>query len=518
MRIGKLARRTFLTLIVVAFAGVASSQPASQQTVAYAAADDMFQLTQAAPSATRPLVVDRTALLSLLVTAASRTLTVMVTSPAGARFTIGDQNSAAGFQSQIVPIANGSTLGAAYVATFANPAVGNWTFTVAERSQLSTPLDIVAAVGLNNGTRLALLSGDDSLPPGVAVRMAAVVFDAAKKLTGLTVTGVVRSTTNASFAPVTVTFRDDGAGGDERAGDSIYEAFVTTASPSLPAGTYVLHIQAAGTASTGAFRRTAAAQFRIVRRDAEIATFLDFGVDDDFDGYYDRVVIAPEATVETAGTYRIAVRLRASNGHEIQHSVDRAFPAGSATAEVSFTASEITGDLGVSGPYSVAEVRYSHVSNADVIPADVRYDLGTTDAYALDDLRHPTIRLTGQGVAFGIDENDNGLFDALEIAIELAVDFSGSYDASVSLVDRDNREIGFASGTIHLTAGDNGITITFDGRAIGMNGIDGPYTLANLIVFGEGQSLIATTAFVTPAFEAREFEGYRPRRRRSVQH
>jgi hypothetical protein len=510
-------RFVLLTLLIGA-ATITNSQAATQQTVAYSASDDTFQLTQATPSSTRPLVVDQTTLLTLTVTAASRTLTVTLISPAGARFTIGDQNSAAGFQSQIVQVADGSTLGAAYVATIANPATGSWTFTVAANGQLSAPLDVVAVATFNNATRLALLSGDDTLPPSVNVRMAAVVFDGTKKLTGLTVTGVVRSTTNASFVPITVTFRDDGTGGDERAGDAIYETFVATASPSLAPGTYALHIIATGTASTGAFRRTASAQFRIVPRDAQITGFSDAGQDDDFDGYDDRVVITTAANVVTAGTYRVAVRLHASNGHEIQHTVDHFFSAGSARADVSFTAAEIARDLGVSGPYSVAEVRYSHVLNGDVVAADVRYDLGTTFAYSLNGLQHPTIRLTGQGTAFGIDADRNHLFDTLEIDLGVDVDFGGSYDASVSLMDRNNHEIGFASGTINLGFGVNTITITFEGTSIGANGIDGPYTLANLIMFGEDQSLIATTAFVTPAFQASEFEGFRVGRRHAVRH
>jgi hypothetical protein len=518
MRIWILKHFALQTLLVLAVTLTASSQPATQQAAAYAAEDDSFQLTQATPSITRPLVVDQTAILTLTITATSRTLTVTLTSPTGARFTIGDQNSAAGFQSEIVQLADGSTLGATYVATLANPTVGNWTFTVAASGQLSAPLDIVASATLNNATRLVLLSGDDTLPPGTNVRMAVVVFDGTKKLTGLTVTGVVRSKTNASFAPVTVTFRDDGTGGDERAGDGIYETFVTTASPSLPPGTYVLHVNATGTASTGAFRRNAAAQFRIVQRDAQITGFSDVGVDDDFDGYYERIVIRPTASVTTAGTYRVAVRLRASNGREIQHSVDRTFSAGSASTDVSFTAAEIVHDFSVAGPYSVAEVRYSHVSNGDVVPADVRYDLGTTASYALNDLQHSTVRLTGQGTAFGIDTNDNHLFDTLEIDLGIDVDFAGSYDASVSLMDRNNHEIAFASGTIDFGSGANTITITFDGTRIGTNGIDGPYTLANLIVFGEDQSLIATTAFVTSAFPASAFEGYRVGRRRPVRH
>jgi hypothetical protein len=506
-------------LLITAAAFALRAQNATQQATAYALADDAFQLTPSARSVTRPLVVDRAALLTLTVTAPSRTLTVTLISPSGSRFTVGQPNSAAGFQSEIVPLASGSTTGASYVATLANPVPGNWSYSVSENNQPGAPLDVAAAATFNSTTRLTLIGGDDSFPPGVQVRMAAVVFDAAKKLTAVAITGVVRSRTDASFAPFPVTFRDDGTGGDERAADGVYEAFVTTtSSATFRPGTYVLHITATGTASTGAFVRTAAAQFRIVQRDAQITGFSDFGVDEDFDSYYDRIVVTARATVANAGTYRVMARLRGSNGREIQHSGDLPFSSGTANVDFSFGAAEIARDLGVSGPYRVAEIRYSHVSGGDVVPADVRYDLGATAAYGLDELQHPTIRLTGTGNAFGVDQNKNGLFDLLQVDLDIDADFSGTYDASVSLLDRNNHEIGFASGTVQLDSGVNTVHIAFDGLPIGENGLDGPYTLANLIAFGEDQSLIATTAFVTPAFHASSFEGYHVPRLRPARH
>lgn len=502
--------RVLQLLLIAALPVVAGAQSAN------ATADDAFQLTPSARSITRPLVVDRCSLLTLTVTAPSRTLTVTLISPGGSRFTIGQSNSAAGFQSEIVPLVNGSTSGASYVATLTNPAAGNWSYSVSESAQLTAPLDVAASASFNSSTRFALIGGDDSFPPGVQVRMAAVVFDSTSKLTNVSISGAVRSGSNASFVPVQVTFRDDGTGGDEKAGDGIYEAFVT--STSFAADTYVVYVTATGTASTGAFVRTAAAQFRIVPRDGEITGFSDFGVDEDFDGYYDRIVITSRATVTSAGTYRVMARLRGSNGREIQHSGDLPFSGGTANVDFSFNATEIARDLGVSGPYTVAEIRYSHVTGTDVVPADVRYDLGKTAGYGLDELQHPTIRLTGNGRAFGVDQNNNGLFDFLQIDLDVDADFSGSYDASVSLLDRNNHEIGFASGTLQLDSGVNTIHITFNGARIGENGLDGPYTLANLIAFGEDQSLIATTAFVTPAFHASSFEGYRVPRLRPARH
>jgi hypothetical protein len=78
--------------------------------------------------------------------------------------------------------------------------------------------------------------------------------------------------------------------------------------------------------------------------------------------------------------------------------------------------------------------------------------------------------------------------------------------------------LGFASGTVFLDAGTNTITIDFGGQPIGHHGVDGPYYLSNLIFFGADESLLATTAFITPVFRASQFEGYVVSRRRAVRH
>jgi len=139
-----------------------------------------------------------------------------------------------------------------------------------------------------------------------------------------------------------------------------------------------------------------------------------------------------------------------------------------------------------------------------------------TAPYSLDGLQHARLRLSGRGSATGVDANNNHLYDTLHVAIGIIADYAGTYTGSVSLTDPHGREMGFASGSVFLDAGENTITIDFAGRPIGQNHVDGPYTLANLIFFGEDQSLLATTALITPAFRASQFEGYVVGKRHAV--
>ncbi|MCU1246278.1 MAG: hypothetical protein JWN02_2188 [Acidobacteria bacterium] len=505
-------QRTALLLSLLVLA--AASSPLSAQIQlhdieALAVASDSFQLTPSAPAATRSLLVDQTASLSFQLVAASQTLTVSLQSPGGTRYTVGSQ-SGSSFQSSIVLANSGSVRGADYVALLSSPQPGTWTVSVADSAPRTSPLDVVTTVFFNNALRVVLAGGGTGFPVASNARLALVAFDGTRRLTGVTISARMMPASSSAIPPVAVSFRDDGTGPDEAAGNGIFEAFVNAGQ----AGTYVVQADVTGNGSTGSFHRTATAELRFVPRNAQISGFTDEVFDDDFDGLIDGIGIMTRAHISVAGTYTVSVRLRGSNGHEIQRSTEESLSSGDETSEVIFAAGDVSRDLGVDGPYQVAEVRYYQLVNGDLLPADIKYDLGATEAFSLSGIQHPAVRLNGFGTASGIDNDGNRLFDFLEIDLGVSVDTAGSYAASVSLLDRGGREIGFASGTLSLDAGDNVMNIVFNGTAIGLNGVDGPYVLSNLIIFGEDKSLVVTNAFTTQPFSAGQFEGYMPGRRR----
>ena len=491
------------------------AQVESRRMTATAVAHDALQLTPSVSAVTRTLIVDAAPALMLSVVAASRTLNVSLLAPNGVRYRIGDPDTSS-FSSVIVPIDSTTTRpGASYVASIANPMSGNWSLTVSETAALTTPLDVVATAFFGNSTRAILAGGGETYPVDAAVRLAVVAFDNTARLGGLTISARLFRPSDPTFTPVAVQFRDDGTSGDEVAGDRIYGALITPAA----VGNYQVQADITGVASTGSFRRTAAAELQIVRHDSHIISFIDRGIDDDFDGLYEVIRIAPAATIGEAGRYAMSVVLRASNGKTFQRTSSRVLSIGSSSVNVDFDALDISRELGVGGPYAVSEVRLLRDNGTDLIPADIRYDLGFTAAYSLSDIQHPRIRLSGQGTSRGIDTDGNRKYEALEIQIGLIVDFAGDYTGSASLTDRNGKEIGFASGTVTLDEGLSTIVIVFDGETIGANRIDGPYVLSNLIFYGEGQSLIVNRAFITAAFRASDFEGYPPlSKRRSARH
>lgn len=502
-------KRALLPLLIGAFTLLIGllplfAQPAETM-AATAIVQDAFRLTPTLLTATRPIVVDAADSVSVAVTAASRDLEVKLIAPSGTEYIIGAPATTT-FESGMFPIDAPTTRpGATYLATLQSPQPGTWSLAVRQPTALTAPLDVVVLGMFNNDTRAVLVGGGDTYPSGTDVRLALVVFDGTAKTRGLTIDARLFRPGDATFEPVPLQFRDDGTGADERASNGIYEAFATALQP----GHYQVHANATGTASTGAFRRTTATLFKVVARKATIDTlFSDRGIDLNGDTLLDMIGVTPRATILEAGTYSVAVRLRGSNGKELLKTLERSFPLGPVAPEVVFRTSDIASELGVNGPYQVAEVRFLQLVGSDLVPADIRYNLGATAAYQLSTFQRPRLRLSGTGSATGVDFNANGRYDQLNISIGVIADFAGWYSFSVSLSDVNGKELGFRSGSRYLSPGTNQLTFSFTGFPIGQNGVNGPYFLSNFLIYGAGQSLRADTAFTTPAFLASQFEGF----------
>jgi hypothetical protein len=119
------------------------------------------------------------------------------------------------------------------------------------------------------------------------------------------------------------------------------------------------------------------------------------------------------------------------------------------------------------------------------------------------------IALNGQQSDRGIDTNTNGLFDRLQVDLGVDLLASGTYDWSGRLVDRNGQELGFASGRGTLPIGSTSVRLEFDGRAIGVNGLDGPFFIRSLLMSSaSGANLVAPFAGQTSAWRANQFEGF----------
>jgi hypothetical protein len=131
-----------------------------------------------------------------------------------------------------------------------------------------------------------------------------------------------------------------------------------------------------------------------------------------------------------------------------------------------------------------------------------------TAAYQFTQFEGAGLALAGTNSAAGVDTNANGRFDLLRVDVGVNVRTAGSYQWSARLRDRNGREITLASNSGALPAGLTSIRLSFDGAAIGRNGVNGPYAVTDLILFSNADTLSAANVFSTQAFAASAFEGF----------
>lgn len=84
----------------------------------------------------------------------------------------------------------------------------------------------------------------------------------------------------------------------------------------------------------------------------------------------------------------------------------------------------------------------------------------------------------------GLDEDDDGLFENLEIDVDIDALYAGSYGMSGDLRNTDGKvaaSIGISQ--MSLSTGSNIVTLDFSGMDIGSAGGDGPFELTNVLIY-----------------------------------
>jgi len=167
--------------------------------------------------------------------------------------------------------------------------------------------------------------------------------------------------------------------------------------------------------------------------------------------------------------------------------------------------------LATNGPWEVRDVRLVPISTdglATGVVADRIDDLGLTGAYSLAQLQRPVTQILAGMTERGVDTNGNGLYDFLQTTFQVDTLRAGSYTWTGTLRSTDGSALSVASGQGTLAAGTTTLGFTFDGKSIGGSGIDGPYGLFDVAVYGppDAAALMATVGNTQP-YSASQFEG-----------
>lgn len=231
-------------------------------------------------------------------------------------------------------------------------------------------------------------------------------------------------------------------------------------------------------------------------------------IDSDGNGLFDLLRITPSLSASPARTVLIQARLTAANGASIDASALASLGSTARAVSLDFLGTLIR-RLAMSSAYTL---ELSFQSPSTLVEFDaVTLNLRGSYVYSIFDSGEPvrTVALNGTRTDVGIDTNGNGLYDLLAVNLGVDLTYSGRYDWSARLVDRNGVELGFATNSGTLPAGSTSIALRFNGKAIGTNGLDGPFYLRSLLVAGpNGANLVSPFAGDTSAWSASRFEGF----------
>lgn len=129
----------------------------------------------------------------------------------------------------------------------------------------------------------------------------------------------------------------------------------------------------------------------------------------------------------------------------------------------------------------------------------------STPAYELNQFE-PSLQFTGQNSAQGIDDNGNGIFESLRIQSELYSSLPGEHNISFSLLDSSGNLIQTLNKNQTFIVGNNQIVFDFNGSNLQNSGINGPITVGNVTVTGQGRNLQVPSLFTTQSFSSSQFE------------
>jgi hypothetical protein len=392
--------------------------------------------------------------------------------------------------------------------SFANLEIGLWTVEVSAPS-VTEPSGSVS-FGVNGWLENPVITfsggfGKANVHFGETIKITGTVKNNSNPVLGVNVVANIILPDNTTE---TVAMHDDGLDGDVAAGDGIYSANYNNTALS---GIYKVHYAASHdiSANLPAFSRE---DFLIATVSVSTSTivgqFADSVQDSDGDGLFNSLDIDVVLNITETANYRVLGILEDSNGNSIEASSVANLNPGANTVTLNFDGEEIYKNH-ANGPYKLKTVRLSEEGNLETMLVDEYTTPYSTAAYDYQQFQHPTIVLTGVGSANGVDTDNNGLFNLLNVNLEVDVVNAGTYTWSARLVDSNGTEIGFYSSSGALLAGKNSIEFSFDGNRIGENGVDGPYSLRGLIMFGAGKSVVISNAFTTSDnLNANQFEGH----------
>lgn len=372
----------------------------------------------------------------------------------------------------------------AHLFELTNPAAGTYTV----RVKTATADFYGLQAWTTGGSTLSASLANDTIEVGGTGDLTASLVDASgNPVSGAQVTAQLYQPSGAS-STVTLT---EGAPGS-------YTGSVTSSESGL-------HVLVVRSLKDGE-QRASTTELTVVPAGLSLTVAGESTVDSNGDALANSLVINLASTVPASGLYILSGDLYDGQGQLIERqSVSQSATAGQATFALSFDGQAIY-DHGADGPYTLTDVVLVAVDQGGIPVATLGAPY-TTGNYRAAQFQHQRVRLLG-GTDLGLDTDGDGLYNWLQLSLQLGAETAGYYQTSGRLVTSDGEELGWASAWAYVSGTGTAI-LYFDGRQIRAGGADGPYRLVDLMITGP-QATVVPEAYQTNAYGFRNFQAIGP--------
>ncbi len=233
-------------------------------------------------------------------------------------------------------------------------------------------------------------------------------------------------------------------------------------------------------------------------------TSLD-ATDIDNDGLFDYVSAKVEADIPSDGYYYLTGNLTDNTGTQITTASNLTYlTAGPQNITINFNGILIR-QHAANGTYTLKDVKlYDSTSLLGLL-------LGThpTPDFTYTQFQTQPATLVAVVSDQGIDLDQDGLYDFLEVEANINVTKAGNYNVRAILYDFNGNYTASARNSTYLNTGIQALKLRFSGRAIFSHGVDGPYNLSYITLLNENWDEIdrEVDAYVTAAYAYTWFEG-----------
>jgi len=210
--------------------------------------------------------------------------------------------------------------------------------------------------------------------------------------------------------------------------------------------------------------------------------YFDSKIDEDNDGLAEYLKVDVELNANNFGNYILNGWI-SNNGKSIFNSSKINVSKGTNTASLYFDGKVISTDK-INGKYNLSVGLYNGYNFAED-EIEYRDNAYITSYYNYTEFQRPDIIYTGNHSDYGLDADDNGLFDYLIVEIELdAVESTtwsmisgGLYSNNTFITSDPQPAIKYEWPSIEVEKGLSIYKLNFSGIEIHMNNINGPYTV-----------------------------------------